>query len=213
MQPEERSICALIVDDDQVCTRRLSAALESSGIKSIREHDASRVLKEIDQLDIQIVLLDIEMPEMSGLEILKELRKSRSAFELPVIMISAHSDSETIVEALRLGANDYLTKPFRNEIVAARVNNTLRLKEFHQLQLKHSETESVTSLICTYNHEINSPLQAASQALDKGDSDHLRESLQNIETIMQRIEELKDKIPTTTTYVSGSKTQLYNLKY
>jgi diguanylate cyclase (GGDEF)-like protein/PAS domain S-box-containing protein len=80
---------------------------------------------------VDLVLLDVEMPDMSGLEVLKEIRKTYSSAQLPVIMVTGKSTSEDIVAALATGANDYATKPIDFPVVLARIQN--------QLSRKHAE--------------------------------------------------------------------------
>src|SRR5204862_595288 len=75
-----------------------------------------------------LVLLDVEMPEMSGLEVLSELRTSRSQTDLPIIMVTARTQGADIVEAFRLGANDYVTKPVDFAVALARISTHLAHK-------------------------------------------------------------------------------------
>src|SRR5204863_1481215 len=75
-----------------------------------------------------LVLLDIMMPGMGGLEVLKFLRRVDSLLELPIIMVTARGESEDVVEALELGANDYVTKPLDFPVVLARVRTQLALR-------------------------------------------------------------------------------------
>src|SRR6185295_7894621 len=77
---------------------------------------------------IDLVLLDLVMPGMNGLEVLKALRQLRSAAQLPVIMVTASSDSEDVVEALGHGANDYVTKPIDFPVAVARIEAALRTR-------------------------------------------------------------------------------------
>ena len=93
--------------------------------------DGREALELVSEKNFDLILLDIEMPEMSGLEVLKALRQSKTPTELPVIVVSANNQSADIVEALSLGANDYSTKPVDFPVVLTRVkahlaHNTMR---------------------------------------------------------------------------------------
>ena len=79
--------------------------------------------------NFDLVLLDVEMPEMNGLEVLKRIRQRYSASELPVVMVTGKSRSEEIVDALELGANDYVTKPLDFPVVLARIRTQLALRQ------------------------------------------------------------------------------------
>jgi len=96
------------------------------------------LLERVKQDRTDLVLLDIEMPEVSGLDALKTLREAYSAIELPVIMVTAKNQSDDIVRALDLGANDYLTKPIDFPVAVARIGTQLSHKQAQEA-LKESE--------------------------------------------------------------------------
>ena len=96
------------------------------------------LVESIKQDGVDLVLLDIEMPEITGLDALRILRKVYSAAELPVIMVTAKNQSEDIITALDLGANDYLTKPIDFPVAVARISTQLAHKRAQEA-LKESE--------------------------------------------------------------------------
>src|SRR6267143_1223214 len=100
--------------------------------------NAQDLLQRVKQDGVDLVLLDIEMPEISGLDALKTLREHYSPAELPIIMVTAKTQSEDIVKALDLGANDYLTKPIDFPVAVARIGTQLSHKKA-QDALKESE--------------------------------------------------------------------------
>ena len=111
----------LIVDDNEMNRDMLARRLARKGYEIGVADTAEGLVERIKEDHVDLVLLDIEMPEISGLDALRILRKAYSATELPVIMVTAKNQSEDIIAALDLGANDYLTKPIdfallRNEI-------------------------------------------------------------------------------------------------
>lgn len=111
----------LIVDDIAENSDMLSRRLERRGYLVECAEDGQSALNIIASKPIDLVLLDVMMPGMSGLEVLQEIRKSYSRLALPVIMVTALSDSVKIGEALRLGANDYVTKPVDFAVALARI--------------------------------------------------------------------------------------------
>jgi sigma-B regulation protein RsbU (phosphoserine phosphatase) len=106
----------------------LAQHLEHNGFAVTCVADGAAALAEISKGEHELVLLDIEMDGLSGLEILKLIRQEHSATELPVIMATVKDEPEDVVEALNLGANDYVTKPFAYSVVLARVRTHLSLK-------------------------------------------------------------------------------------
>jgi len=118
----------LVVDDDELNRDMLSRRLERKEYRVLVASDGSEALELAGRELLDLVILDIMMPGMSGLEVLKILRQTRSATELPVIMASAKGESQDVVNALELGANDYATKPLDFPVLLARIEAQLRLK-------------------------------------------------------------------------------------
>ncbi len=127
MSEESRELPRILVVDDNESNRDLlSRRLEKKSFRVATASGGRRALDLLGQETFQLVLLDIMMPDMSGIEVLREIRKTRSASELPVIMATAKADSKDMVEALDLGANDYVTKPIDFAVLLARVQAQLR---------------------------------------------------------------------------------------
>ena len=118
----------IIVDDNQMNRDALSRRLERKGYAVQVAEDGQRALALISQHPFDLVLLDVEMPVMSGLDVLKVLRDTYSPTQMPIIMVTAKTQSADIVEALRLGANDYVTKPIDFPVALARIHTQLSHK-------------------------------------------------------------------------------------
>jgi adenylate cyclase len=106
----------------------LSRRLEKRGYSVLTADGAAAALEIVRARPVDLILLDIEMPGMTGLEALKVLRETTTRADLPVIMATARDQGQDIVEALSLGANDYVTKPLDFPVVIARVESQLSLK-------------------------------------------------------------------------------------
>jgi len=124
----ETSPRLLVVDDDENNRDMLSRRLERKGYSVAQAPEGHSALAAVGRETFDLVLLDIEMPEMNGFEVLKRVRETHPATRLPIIIATARGDREDVVEALRLGANDYVTKPLDFPVVAARVEAQLSLK-------------------------------------------------------------------------------------
>jgi len=124
--PDERELSAarlLIVDDIADNRAVLSRRFVRRGFEIIEADCGQEALRLIQEQPFDVVLLDVMMPDMDGMGVLRRIRQTFSASQLPVIMVTAKTQSEDIVEALKAGANDYVTKPVDLSIVLARVNN------------------------------------------------------------------------------------------
>jgi diguanylate cyclase (GGDEF)-like protein len=111
----------LVVDDDAMNRDGLSRRLTRAGYVVLTAENGSEALEIIRVKHVDLVLLDVMMPVLSGIDTLRQLRQTHSVSELPVIMVTAKDASDDIVEALDVGANDYVTKPVDFPVVLARV--------------------------------------------------------------------------------------------
>jgi serine/threonine protein kinase/CheY-like chemotaxis protein len=126
MTPEASQL--LVVDDNEVNRDMLSRRLSRKGYQVKTASNGHEALKMVENGAFDLILLDIMMPGLNGIEVLKILRQKYSTAELPIIMATAKDRSEDVVEALELGANDYVTKPIDFPVVLARVTAHLRQK-------------------------------------------------------------------------------------
>jgi diguanylate cyclase (GGDEF)-like protein/PAS domain S-box-containing protein len=138
MTTNARSSRLLIVDDNEMNRDMLARRLTRKGYVIGLAENAKGLLERVKQDAVDLVLLDIEMPEVSGLDALKTLRQHYSPAELPIIMVTAKTQSDDIVTALDLGANDYLTKPIDFPVAVARIGTQLSHKQAQEA-LKESE--------------------------------------------------------------------------
>ena len=119
----------LVVDDNEMNRDTLSRRLIRAGHTVDLADGGQKALEMIPAGQYDAVLLDVMMPDVDGFEVLRQVRESLSAEQLPIIMATAKTDSDTIVEALNLGANDYVTKPLDFPVVRARIQTQLALKK------------------------------------------------------------------------------------
>jgi serine/threonine-protein kinase len=122
----------LVVDDDEMNREMLSRRLLRRGYTVTAAEDGRQALALVATQPFDLVVLDVMMPEVDGLQVLETLRKTYSMADLPVIMATARDQTEDVVHALRLGANDYVTKPLDLAVLTARVDAQLNLKRARQ---------------------------------------------------------------------------------
>ena len=113
----------LVVDDDKEIVKAIEIYLGKENYKIIKAYDGEQALEEIKKNEIQLVILDIMMPNKDGIETLEEIRKDKN---IPVIMLSAKSEDIDKINGLNVGADDYVTKPFNPVELIARVNALIR---------------------------------------------------------------------------------------
>ena len=122
----EESHTLLVVDDNEENRDMLSRRLKRRGYHVLSAESGEEALKLLDTVALDLILLDIMMPGMDGIEVLRRVRSRFAQDELPIIMATAKDESHDMVEALDLGANDYVTKPIDFAVVTARVQKELR---------------------------------------------------------------------------------------
>ena len=124
-----KSLNVLIVDDSKVIRAAIREILEIGNIQVTEACDGKEALKSIYDNLPDLVLLDSVMPELDGISVLKALRKSYSKIQLPIILVASQSSPREMVQALDLGANDYVTKPIDFDVLWARLTNQLMQKQ------------------------------------------------------------------------------------
>jgi len=139
----------LIVEDEEL-NRDIMARRMSSESYNIRfAVDGQKALDEVAAKKPDLILLDIMLPEIMGLQVLHTLRQSFSMVDMPIIMVTAIDENQRIVRALELGANDYVTKPINFPILLARMQTQLSLQQLSALNKE---------FIATASHDLRKPL-------------------------------------------------------
>jgi len=136
MKPEGGSL--LLVDDEEFNRDMLGRRLEIEGFSVTHAENGPRALELLADRTFDLVLLDVMMPEMNGIEVLTRIRQAKSAADLPIIMVTAKTQSEDMVEAFKFGANDYITKPIDFPVALARITTQLFSRKA-QAALRESE--------------------------------------------------------------------------
>jgi CheY-like chemotaxis protein len=126
------TVTILVVDDLPANRDLMTRRLERSGFHVVSAASGPEALETLRRQPVDLVLLDIMMPGMTGLDVLKTVRLTRSPASLPVVMVTAKTDSEDVVEALSLGANDYVTKPVDYPVALARIHTHLGIRQAAQ---------------------------------------------------------------------------------
>lgn len=148
----------LVVDDDKKLTLLVRGFLEKEKYQVAEAYSGRMALDAIKEAKPDLIILDIMMPEMDGIEACKRIKADKDTKMIPVIMLTSMSNVKDKVQGLNAGANDYITKPFNPEELIARVKAQLRIKFLEDELLKKEEVEAVVKMGIATAHEINNPL-------------------------------------------------------
>ena len=138
----------LVVDDEQAIVDIIKFNLEREGYEVLTAKDGKDALNTLAENSVNLVLLDVMMPEMDGFTCLKEIRKDS---RVPVIMLTAKEEEVDKVLGLELGADDYVVKPFSMRELIARVKANLRRREFENEENREAESITAGDLLIDLN--------------------------------------------------------------
>lgn len=130
----------LVVDDVPANIEIVQIRLESLGYEIVTAVDGEDALTKAAACEPDLILLDIMMPRLDGIEVVKHLKSHQSLRFVPVILLTAKSDTKDVVRGLEAGGDDYLTKPFDHATLVARVRSMLRIKSLHDLSQAQART-------------------------------------------------------------------------
>lgn len=151
----------LAVDDAPQNLEILRARLEANGYEVITAADGEEGLARARDSDPDLVLLDIMMPKLDGVAVLKKLKEDTALRFVPVVLVTAKSDMRDVVAGLEAGADDYLVKPFDQAALVARVRSLLRVKELHDLVLAQAtKLEQQAAALAEHNRSLEEKVAA-----------------------------------------------------
>lgn len=153
----------ILVVDDEIHNRQLLHRILRQQAYIFEAENAQQTLDFLERESFDLVLLDIMMPDINGLEVLQLIRETPKTAQLPVILISALSQNDEIAHGLQIGANDYIAKPVDIDVVRARVNTQLKLKRMMDLDKQaiaelQAAQQMKDRLLRIASHDLKSPL-------------------------------------------------------
>jgi len=133
----------LVVEDDRDISELITYNLEREGYEIACLYDGSRVVDFVNKRKPEIIILDLMLPEVDGLDICRTLKSDPDTKHIPIIMLTAKSEEADVVVGLQMGADDYITKPFSPKVLVARIKAIVR--RISDVQLLSVSSENVRS--------------------------------------------------------------------
>src|ERR1700684_4500000 len=139
----------ILIADDQAANRELlEELLTTQGFKVITVSDGADVIQELTRTQVDLVLLDVMMPRLTGFQACEKIKNNPDTYLIPVILITALSDKQDRIEGIRMGADDFLSRPVDRAELLARVRSLLKLKQ------RTDELERAESVLFTLARSI-----------------------------------------------------------
>jgi DNA-binding response OmpR family regulator len=157
----------LIVEDSSMVRLKLAHSLREQGHTVTAAEDGLQAPARLETDQFDCMLLDLMMPEMSGHEVLRRMRNDSRWYHLPVIVVSALEDLDSMVQCIEMGAEDYLFKPFNPVLLTARVQATLQKKKLRDLEQSYVAQE-IGCIRCTVLRPHVIPDRARGDAMSGG---------------------------------------------
>lgn len=149
---------ALVVDDEPDMRWLLAGLLRDQGFEVVEAEDGRAALEQIAREAPDVVLLDLRMPGLAGIQVLEQAKAVDP--HMPVVIVTAYGDLASAVRAVRLGASDYLTKPFGNDEILFTLRRALEKRELEAARLKAAKVATLHEAARAMSHEVNNPLAA-----------------------------------------------------
>ena len=163
---EKKKSTVLIVDDVLKNIQLLGNMLQKKGYEISFATSGQQALGIVKIKKPNLILLDIMMPGIDGYEVCTELKKDDELKDIPIIFLTAKTESEDIIKGFNVGAVDYISKPFIQEELLARVKVHFELMENRKLISEMKEREMFNATVVTANHEIRQPLAVIQGSID-----------------------------------------------
>ena len=148
----------LVIDDLPENVFMLQDRLENEGYEVVTAYDGKTGIAKATSDMPDLILLDVMMPEMTGIEVCKILKQDTVTADIPIIIVTAKSGADDAKEGLDAGSFDYIKKPFEKVEMLARINSALKLAEAHKQVVEAEKRNIYAATVGTTNHKIKQPL-------------------------------------------------------
>jgi len=209
----------LVIDDLPENVFMLQDRLEHEGYEVLTAYDGKSGIEKVRSERPDLILLDVMMPDLTGIEVCKILVADKETAGIPIILVTAKSGADDTKEGLEAGAFDYIKKPFNRIELVARVKSALKLSDANKLLLEVEKKNTYVATVVTANHKIKQPLTilsltSAAIKRELGKDEISREALlgklkyiniaiKEITEVLDKLDSIKD--PVITDYTNSVK--------
>ena len=150
----------MLVDDDPDTVEMLGGLLEGEKYRVLHAYGGEECLEKLysEEENVDLLILDLILPDLDGYEVCRRLRQDPRFTSLSIIMLTGRRDMVEKIAGLKVGADDYLTKPFDVHELLARIRAQLRIKKLQEKVIEAEKTATITNMVITLSSEINDPL-------------------------------------------------------
>jgi CheY-like chemotaxis protein len=159
---EKSEMTILVVDDNPVNVKIIEILLGKNGYRTASTMEGNECIETAKKLKPELILLDIGMPGISGIEVCRVLKQEDTTSDIPVIFVTASTDDETLNNAFESGGTDYVRKPVNKIELLARIKSALDRKKLMEKNLEEKKFRGVLEMAGAICHEFNQPLQVIS---------------------------------------------------
>ena len=179
----------LITDDNPVNLKTVRLQVEKAGYRTVFALSGPECIKKTKSLKPDLILLDISMPGMSGIEVCRILKKDESAKDIPIIFVTANTKDDVLKEAFDAGGADYVRKPVNRVELLSRIRSALAQKMLIKSKLEEEKLQGVLEMAGAVCHELNQPLQTIS-----GYSDLVLMNISKDSPLYKNIKNIRDQV-------------------
>ena len=189
---QETPATILVVDDDQISQKFVESMLANAGYRVQTAENGLLGIDKVAAVNPDLVLMDVVMPGMDGIEACKQLKADEASRQIPVIFITGTTDDQTLQAAFEAGANDYVRKPVRQVELLARVRAALAQRRMAFQMAQEEKLKGVLATAGGVCHELNQPLQYVLGLVQLllMDIPPENENYQHLESIRQSVEQM-----------------------
>lgn len=204
----------LIVDDSVSVVALIEKILKGTGYQIIKAYNGEEALRKVSEEDPDLIILDVMMPKIDGLEVCRRLKSSEVTRLIPVVMLTSKDYVEDKITGLETGADDYITKPFNSKEFLVRIKGLVDRKIYQHKRAEDEKLEALEKMVEGVAHEVRNPIVAIGgfarrirDRLPPGDTlkvyaDHITHEVERLETMMNEIIKLKTLVVSTREHIN-----------
>ena len=184
----------MLIDDSSMMLKAFEGMLSVLDVDILSYSNPREAIDSFSKRVPSIVITDLEMPELTGLEIIEKIRNQQAWKKIPIIVLTSHDEDKNIISCLQAGANDYLIKRSNPEVFLVKIQNFLELTKLHDMEKAQESMATYKATVVSLNHEFNNIISIVSlyleQSVKKEIDDKLRENLDN--SLRRLVQKIKD---------------------